>query len=150
MVWSRESIWFMAVLGCCACSHASSSGSKGFDYESDGGSPQSQASSGDDDSGGSGGNSIDAGLVSGDDGGATGTEEDASPARDAHHGNNPCAQVPIVDNGYYCATTTQFGFDPSATDGTSLYKCQDGTVAGTQACPNGCIAAPAGMPDSCM
>ena len=72
-----------------------------------------------------------------------------SGATNSSTGGNPCANVPSVDNGIYCATTTQFGFDPSHADGTSIYTCTDGQASQVQPCANGCAQEAMGTPDQC-
>jgi hypothetical protein len=138
-------VW-MAILACCACSSKSSPSTP---HPAEDAAIVSTDDSGTslptgDDSGTSSGD--DSGSSSGDDSGSSGDGGDASAEASA---GNPCAKVPAADNGSYCATTTQYGFDPSQADGTSIYNCQNGKVSGMQACANGCLVAAAGTPDTC-
>ena len=56
--------------------------------------------------------------------------------------SDPCASAQS-GNGPYCGETLAGG-----TAGT-LYNCQNGHTASSQACPNGCQIAPPNTPDSC-
>lgn len=62
-------------------------------------------------------------------------------------GADPCANVSSANNGWYCGKSNQNGFGGGSS--TTLYDCQDGYVAKTQACPLGCFVAGAGQADGC-
>jgi hypothetical protein len=63
--------------------------------------------------------------------------------------HNPCRAVAHADNGDYCGTETQAGFDALSADPSVVYECFDGQIAREQHCPNGCSDAPPGTPDRC-
>jgi hypothetical protein len=65
-------------------------------------------------------------------------------------GFNPCANVSGANNGTYCGSSTQSGFagGPDVSP-TTLYDCENGRVASTRSCSEGCQVAGAGMSDSC-
>lgn len=68
---------------------------------------------------------------------------------DAAHGDagNPCAAVKTTFNGIYCGKSTENGFTGGSPN--ILYTCQNGVLASTQTCSNGCFTAQSGFPDSC-
>jgi hypothetical protein len=114
--------------------------------QGDGGSGDGAKGEGASDSGNDGSRASDAPTSEGaPDDGATG--EAASPFDGAT--GNPCAHVPSADNGAFCGTSTQLGFDPSKADPSTLYVCQNGLVASSTFCANGCYVADAGTPDGC-
>lgn len=61
--------------------------------------------------------------------------------------NNPCANVSAANSGVYCGRSNQNGF-AGGSPGT-LYDCENGWVASTKVCPDGCTIAPAGQNDGC-
>jgi hypothetical protein len=65
-------------------------------------------------------------------------------------GSNPCANVAGADNGTYCGSSTQSGFagGPNVSP-TTLFICQNGSVAKTSTCSEGCKLEAAGHPDDC-
>jgi hypothetical protein len=74
---------------------------------------------------------------------------------DACNGNgnasDPCAQVAHGNNGTYCSSSTQNGFNAEGTAVSgSVYSCVDGVTAHVSACAAGCVVAPSGQPDSCV
>lgn len=63
--------------------------------------------------------------------------------------NDPCAQVPASENGYYCGHSSQFYFNRRNTANPSgLYRCASGKTAEYAFCWNDCNVASSG-PDSC-
>jgi hypothetical protein len=77
---------------------------------------------------------------------------DASSSTDAvdaieEYSANPCANVPAIDNGYYCGRTTQSGF--SGGNPLYVYHCVSGMVTNVTSCGNGCFIAPNGYEDEC-
>ncbi len=63
--------------------------------------------------------------------------------------SNPCANVPRSDDGEYCGTSTESGFDATRAVPSYLYDCHSGAVARTEPCPAGCVVEPAGQADRC-
>jgi len=61
--------------------------------------------------------------------------------------NNPCAKVSAANSGVYCGKSNQNGFAGGSP--TTLYDCENGWVASTKTCPDGCFIAPAGKADGC-
>jgi len=61
--------------------------------------------------------------------------------------NNPCANVSAANSGVYCGKSNQDGFAGGSP--TTLYDCENGWVASTKTCANGCFIAPAGQADAC-
>jgi len=61
--------------------------------------------------------------------------------------NNPCAKVSAANSGVYCGKSNQNGFAGGSS--TTLYDCENGWVASTKTCPNGCFIAPTGQADGC-
>ncbi|HEX8791560.1 MAG TPA: hypothetical protein VF765_11465 [Polyangiaceae bacterium] len=61
--------------------------------------------------------------------------------------SNPCANVPAADNGVYCGKSSQNGFGGGSPN--TLYDCENGWVASTKTCADGCAIAPAGQNDGC-
>lgn len=61
--------------------------------------------------------------------------------------SNPCANVSAANDGVYCGKSSQNGFGGGSP--TTLYDCQNGWVASTKTCADGCFIAPAGQDDGC-
>jgi hypothetical protein len=62
---------------------------------------------------------------------------------------DPCAAVRAADNGTYCGSSNQSGFDPDAASPSALYDCQDGATVEETPCDAGCRVAPSGFADTC-
>jgi len=61
--------------------------------------------------------------------------------------NNPCANVSAAQSGVYCGKSNQNGFAGGSPN--TLYDCENGWVASTKTCANGCFIAPSGQADGC-
>lgn len=62
---------------------------------------------------------------------------------------DPCAGVSSTNNGAFCGTSNQLGFNPGVADSGTLYTCHNGRTVDTAFCDQGCIVGATGQPDTC-
>ncbi len=76
------------------------------------------------------------------------------PEQSLGPGHNPCINVSHANNGQFCGTSPQAGFqnhnsNPN-TDANTIYECIDGQVANERHCEAGCVVAASGVQDYCV